>query len=104
LTSSLFENKDGYCFWKTRRKIEGIRPTVNDDTTTTTTENFAVLGCPAPNSFDTLTLIAALNPIATISTQPTILVHMESESTAISAFFKYPAKSTNAEHYSRRKR
>lgn len=35
---------------------ENTSPIENEVITTTTTENFAVLGCAAPNSFDTLTL------------------------------------------------
>lgn len=56
LTSALFENKAGYCCLKTSKMSASATPIKNEETTTTTTENFAVLGCAAPNSFDTLTL------------------------------------------------
>ena len=36
-------------------------PTRNEEITTTTTENFAVLGWAAPSSFDTLTLHSKIN-------------------------------------------
>lgn len=55
-TSALLVNRDGYCFLVMSRMAERRAPIRNEVTTTTTTENFAVLGCPAPSSFDTLTL------------------------------------------------
>lgn len=56
LISSLLVNREGYCFRKMMRTREKKSPITNEDRTTTTTENFAVLGCAAPSSFDTLTL------------------------------------------------
>lgn len=56
LTSVLFENKFGYCFRAIIRTSAMTRPTRNDVTVATNTENLAVAGCAAPNSFDTLTL------------------------------------------------
>lgn len=101
LTSVLLENRSGYCFRAIIKTSAIARPTSIDVTVATTTENFAVLGCAAPSSFDTLTLhnnnknkiveaavvymnwsrlfrlqnlIAALNPRATMIVQPNIFM------------------------------
>ena len=55
-TSSLLVNADGYWFLVMIKTKERRTPIKNELMTTTTTENFAVLGWPAPSSFDTLTL------------------------------------------------
>nr|GMC87918.1 hypothetical protein Iba_chr04eCG5080 [Ipomoea batatas]GMD85317.1 hypothetical protein Iba_scaffold1592103CG0010 [Ipomoea batatas] len=65
-----------------------------ETTVTTNTENAADLGFPAPSSFPTLTLAAALNPIETMNTSPFTDMHTESESKASSGFSSNPAMRT----------
>eukprot|EP01018_Ginkgo_biloba_P032061 Gb_09092 [translate_table: standard] len=66
---------------------------------TTTTENFAAFGRPAPSSFDTLTLMAALNPRDIMTSHPFKFMQIEIESTAISGFFRCPVKTINIIRY-----
>lgn len=56
VTSESVENNDGYLFRAAIRIIESTRLIEIEDITATTNENFALLGWPAPSSFDTLTL------------------------------------------------
>ena len=55
-TRSLFENNRGYQLRQTRSTIARNIPNKREVMEATITENFALLGCPAPSSFDTLTL------------------------------------------------
>lgn len=55
-TSSLFENNGGYQLREKSRTNERKTPAKREVMEAIITENFAVLGCPAPSSFDTLTL------------------------------------------------
>jgi len=56
ITSSSPTNNDGYLSLKMSRAIDIASPITVDVITATSSENFAVLGCFAPNSLDTLTL------------------------------------------------
>nr|GMD26461.1 hypothetical protein Iba_chr08dCG4490 [Ipomoea batatas] len=90
-TIGLSENSGGYCFLTRIRMNPRTMPTRSDVIEATTTENFALLGCPAPSSFDTLTLHTALNPRATMSVHPKSTHHIEIASIATSASLRYPA-------------
>jgi hypothetical protein len=81
------------------RAIDIASPITVDVITATSSENFAVLGCFAPNSLDTLTLTAAFIPIAIIAVHPKMFMQMERAATEISAFFKYPANNMTAIRY-----
>lgn len=56
MTSSSPTNNDGYWFRKKSSTVDIMTPINVDVITATTSENLAVLGWFAPNSFDTLTL------------------------------------------------
>lgn len=56
MTSSSPTKNDGYWFLKMSSTVDTMTPISVDVITATTSENLAVLGWFAPNSFDTLTL------------------------------------------------
>lgn len=55
-TFTLFVNKSGYWLRVSKSNIVNNAPITSEVIDTTNTESFALLGCPAPSSFDTLTL------------------------------------------------
>lgn len=56
ITSWLFVKSTGKSFLVMKTRIIKMMPINSEVKVTTTTENFAAFGCPAPSSFDTLTL------------------------------------------------